>query len=79
MPQGSVLEALFFIIFLCDIDIASYADNNTPCTEDKNPVKIIKVLEDISLELLTRFKNNRIKANADKYHLLVKVKKLTTY
>ena len=78
MPQGSVLEALFFIIFLCDIDIASYADN-TPCTEDKNPVKIIKVLEDISLELLTRFKNNRIKANADKYHLLVKVKKLTTY
>ena len=78
MPQGSVLEALFFIIFLCDIDIASYADN-TPCAEDKNPVKIIKVLEDISLELLTRFKNNRIKANADKYHLLVKVKKLTTY
>ena len=73
MPQGSVLETLLFIIFLCHVDIASYADN-TPCTEDKNPVKIIKVLEDTSVELLTRFKNNGMKANADKYHLLVNSK-----
>ena len=36
-----------------DIDIASSADNNTPYTVDKNPEKIIKVLEDTSVDLLT--------------------------
>ena len=42
---------------MSDIDIASSADNNTPYTVDKNPEKIIKVLEDTSVDLLTWFKN----------------------
>ena len=33
--------------------------------------KIIKVIEDTSVDLLIRSKNNGMKANADKYHLLV--------
>ena len=33
--------------------------------------KIIKVLENTSVELLKWFRNNEIKVNADKCHLLV--------
>ena len=60
--------------FSNDIDIASYADDNTPCTVYKNPEKIIKVLENTSVDLLKWFKNNGMKANADKCHLLVNSK-----
>ena len=74
-------QDLLFNIFLCDlflfindIDIASYADDNIPYTVHKNPEKIIKVLENTSFDLLKWFKNNRMKANADKYHLLVNSK-----
>ena len=81
VPQGSILGPLFFNVFLCDlflfiydIDIASYTDDNTPYTVDKNTEKIIKVLEHASVELLTWFKNNGMKANADKSHLLVNSK-----
>ena len=59
VPQGSILGLLLFNIFLCylfvfikDIDIASYADNNTLYTVHKNPEKIIKVLENTSVNLL---------------------------
>ena len=78
IPQCSILGSLLLNIFLCDlflfindIDIASYADNNTPYTIHKNPEKIIRVLENTSVNLLTLFKNNEMKANADKCHLLV--------
>ena len=78
VPQGSILGPLLFNIFLCDlflfindIDIASYADDNTPYTVHKNPEKIIKVLENTSVDLLKWFKNNGMKANADKCYLLV--------
>ena len=82
VPQGSILGPLLFNIFLCDlflfindINIASYADDNTLYTVDKNPEKIIKVLEHTSVDLLTWFKNNGMKANADKCHLLVNSKR----
>ena len=81
VPQGSVLGQLLFNIFLCDlflfindIDIASYADDNTPYSVHKNSEKIIKVLENTSVDLLIWFKNNGMKANADKCHLLVNSK-----
>ena len=61
-------------LFINDIDIASYADDNTPYTVHKNPEKIIKVLENTSVDLLKWFKNNGMKANADKCHLLVNSK-----
>ena len=50
VPQGSILGPLLFnflcdlFLFIKDIDIASYADDNAPYTVHKNPEKIIKVL-----------------------------------
>ena len=70
-----------FNIFLCDlflfindIEIASYAGDNTPYTVYKNPERIIKVVENTSVDLLKWLRNNGMKANADKCHLLVNSK-----
>ena len=56
VPQGSILGPLLFNIFLCDlflfikdIDIASYADDNTPYTVQKNPEKLLKYLKILRL------------------------------
>ena len=72
-----------FNLFLCGlflfkngIDNASYADDNTPYTVDKNPEKIIKALKNIFIDFLTRLKNNGMKVliNADKCYLLANSK-----
>ena len=78
VPQGSILGPLLFNIFICDLflfmtdsDIASYADDNTPYVSANKPQEVIKKLEKISIALLTWFKNNGMKANAEKCHLLL--------
>ena len=72
---------LLFSILLCDlflfindIDIASYVDDNTPYSVHKNPEKIIKVLGKNSVDFLKWFKNDGMKENGDKCHLLVNSK-----
>ena len=59
---------MFYDIDKCDI--ASYADNNTSYTTDFNP-EVIQKLELTTNNLFEWFKNNNMKANADKCHLLV--------
>ena len=78
VPQGSILGPLLFNIFLADlffivnkIDIANYADDNTPYTSSNDVNGLIKSLEEASKELFKWFDDNLRKNNPDKCHLLV--------
>ena len=78
VPQGSILGPLLFNIFLADlffivnkIDIANYADDNTPYTSSNDVNGLIKSLEEASKELFKWFDDNLMKSNPDKCHLLV--------
>ena len=77
-PQGSILGPLLFNIYICDMfydivdcDIASYADDNAPYASSSNLDALINKLEESTNNLFQWFRNNYIKANADKCHLLV--------
>ena len=62
---------LIYFLFLRDIPVANYADDNTPyCTGLKISDVLIK-LENAAKTLSQWFKDNRIKANPAKYHLLI--------
>ena len=60
---------LFFI--LNNADIASYVDDNTPYVIADDISGVITSLEKASKLLFEWFKNNLLKGNADKCHLLV--------
>ena len=63
------LADLFFTVN--DIDIASYVDDNTPYMIADNVGGLITSLEQASNGLFEWLKNNLLKSNADKCHLLV--------
>ena len=60
---------MFYDIDKCDI--ASYADDNTPYISGFNLEKAIQKLELITNKLFEWIKNNHMKVNTDKCHLLV--------
>ena len=77
VPQGSILGPILFNIFLCDlflivddIDIASYADDNTPYCTNKIPNNLKLTLKLASEKVFQWFHNNGMKANIDKCHFL---------
>ena len=63
------LADLFFIVN--KIDIANYADDNTPYTSSNDIDGLLKSLEEVSKELLKWFDDNLMKSNPDKCHLPV--------
>ena len=71
----AVLGPLLFQYFLggslfC-VDIASYADDSTPFIVENSIDNVIASLEQVSDALFNWFKNNRLKNNVDKCHVLV--------
>ena len=53
-----------------DIDIANFADDNTPHLSTKNVEDVIECLERVSVSLFRCFENNLLKGNSDKCHFL---------
>ena len=84
VPQESKLGPLLFNIFLADlflalkdVDIANFADDNTPFTSTNNIDDLIDSLEKASSSLFKWFKDNLSKGNPDKCHLLVSTNEKT--
>ena len=78
--QGSILGPVLFNIFLADlflflihsnIDVANFADDNTPYPSDKTVEYVLESLERALVFLFRWFEKNLVKANADKCHFVV--------
>ena len=77
VPQGSVLGPILFNIFLNDlffflnINICNFADHITPFVCDISLTEVVNKLEANSEIAIKWFKDNCMKINSDKYHLLM--------
>ena len=77
VPQGSVLGPELFNINSNDpflfllLEIVNYADDNSPFTTAPTIPGVLSKLENESITLLNWVRNNGLKANPDKFHLLL--------
>ena len=81
VPQGSILEPLLFNIYLCDlfllvcnIDVASYADDTTPDVTGDDIESTVRQLEQAAKLLFQWFSDNQMKGNEGKCHVLISTK-----
>ena len=54
-----------------DVDIASFADDNTPYLSANDNTSLVKTLEDSACSIFKWFKNNQMQGNAGKCHVLL--------
>ena len=77
VPQGSVLGPDLYNINSNDLflflalDIANFADDNSPFVGAQTIPQVISELEEESVRLLNWLRNNGQKANPSKFHLLL--------
>ena len=77
VPQGSVLGGEFYnynsndLFLFMLLDIANYADDNSPFAVAPTIPQVISNLEQEAITLLYWIKINGMKANPDKFHLLL--------
>ena len=74
IPQGPILFNIFIndlFLFLEDIDLANFADNNTIYTANKNIEVLIKLLERESKSAIDWFKMNDMIVNPDKFQAMI--------
>ena len=78
VPQGSILGLLLFNLYINDIfffvnkcNIANYADDTTPYSEDTTIHVLLNSLETDTDTLIQWFSDNSLQLNADKCHLLI--------
>ena len=79
VPQGSVLGPLLFNIDLTDLrleceddNISSHADDTTPYSCAQNISSVISELQRITKQILDWFRNNYMKANPEKCHVILR-------
>ena len=77
VPQCFILGPLLFNIFLCDlflimnnIELASYADDNTPYAVGNNIEELIVKLQNVSKTLFQWFSDNQMKSNPDECNFI---------
>ena len=79
VPQGSILGLLLCDLFLFkeNIDLVSYVDDNSPFAKDgSSELEVINEIKGVGESLTLWFRNNCIKVNPDKFHLLLSGKKI---
>ena len=78
VPQGSILGPILFNIFINDlflfineVELANFADDNTIYAAKKNVEELIKVLEKESNTAIDWFKMNDMIVNPDKFQAMI--------
>ena len=78
VPQNSILRPLLSNIYVSDIffciqdvDIAHFADDNSPYVVDRCITEVLNLLENDANKMYKWYEHNWLKPNSDKYHLLL--------